>query len=109
MQEEHREHPHLPASGAAVTTLTSGEPFGERGSCVTITLSLSGAAVHLLLAQLVQTLGLGAGNLVANTVLASVHATNTTSARHGARNAVAVLGGCVATIDIHHVGVFDSL
>jgi hypothetical protein len=75
---------HLPASGAAVTTLTSSEPFGQRGGCVTITLSLSGVTVHLLLTQLVQTLGLAAGNLAGDTILTSVHATNTASAGHGA-------------------------
>jgi hypothetical protein len=61
MQERYNTS-HLPASGATVTTLTSSEPLGQRGGCVTITLSLSGVAVHLLLTQLVQTLGLATGD-----------------------------------------------
>jgi hypothetical protein len=64
----------------------------ERHGLVSIGFSLSGHAVHLLLSQLLQALGLGAGCLVDNTIVETIRSSLAASAALGSGDCCAGIG-----------------
>ncbi|KAI6759203.1 hypothetical protein HG530_009883 [Fusarium avenaceum] len=79
--------------------------LGDRGGCVSISLSLSGHTVHALLVELGDTLGLGSVGVVHNTVVATAGCGST--ACRSAQRADTLARS--ATIDIHGIGLVEGV
>ena len=78
--------------------------LGDGGSGVSISFSLSGHAVSLLLVELGNALGLVSESLVWDTFVATVDGSTAGRSAHGAET----LLGSTATIDIHGIGVLGT-